>query len=225
VHDGRATLVGGLTADYLATLLDSFDRALTPKEIVQSFYKNPAFPLVPSTDEVRRVLFDLLDKGWEFVDSDGNRLAVASPGQVQINSISQTLQRCRPRVPEPVTREGATNPDDENLSAGGKDGPFGGNDNQSEKDGDIPPGGSTDLATYKRYRVTLTNRSITALEVREQVWQLIKELAKVIDPAGEADHQLISLEFTLTTASGHQGSIEDKGMQAGGRVAVEDDEF
>jgi hypothetical protein len=213
VHDGRATVFGGLSADYMATLLDSFDRALTPKEIIQSFYKNPAFPLVPSTDEVRRVLSDLVRDGWEFIDSDGNRLAVASPGQVQINSISQTLQRRMPTMAE----GGAI--------GGGRNGQFGANDDQYKNDGQSQAGAKTGPVNYRRYRVTLTNRSITAQEARDQVWQLLKELAKVIDPAGEADHQLISLDLTLTTASGHQGGIEDKAKQAGGQINVEDDDF
>jgi hypothetical protein len=72
----------------------------------------------------------------------------------------------------------------------------------------------------------LTNRSITSPEAREQVWQLLRELAKVIDTANiAADHQLLSLSLTLTTAEGHQGQIETKARQAGARVRVEDDEF
>jgi hypothetical protein len=50
-------------------------------------------------------------------------------------------------------------------------------------------------------------------------------LAKVIDPAGDADHQLITLDVTLTTASGQQGGIETKAEQADAQVRVEDDDF
>lgn len=225
VHDGRATAVGGLSAAYMATLLNAFDRALTPKEIIQSFYKNPTFPLVPSTDEVRRVLFDLLHEGWEFVDSDGNPLAVASPGQVQINSISQTLRRRSPATAGVTGDDIGSGVGILNPPVGGGDGLFGGNDDQYKTDVQSQPDAGAGPVTYRRYRVTLTNRSITAQEAREQVWQLLKECAKVIDPAGEADHQLISLDLTLTTASGHQGGIEDKAKQAGGQVNVQDDEF
>lgn len=90
---GRASGAAGLSADYLAALLDTFDRALTPREVVQSFYKNPSFPLVPSTDDIRRAIYDLLYEAWELVDADGNLLAIASPGQISINSIQQTLRR------------------------------------------------------------------------------------------------------------------------------------
>lgn len=78
---------------------------------------------------------------------------------------------------------------------------------------------------YKRYIVELVNRSVTSPEAREQVWQLLRELAKVVDNANPADHQLLSLSVTLTTAEGHQGQIEGKARQAGAKVHVEDDEF
>ncbi len=225
-HGGRATVVGELTADYLATLLDTFDRALTPREIIQSFFKNPSFPLVPSVDEIRRVLFALLSQGWEFVDSDGNRLAIASPGQVQINSISQTLRR-RPQTTD-ETADGEASQSEGKSGAGateGANGLFGRDDDQYQSDGESHHSTDSGPVKYRKYRVTLINRSITAQDARDHVWQFLKELAKVIDPAGEADHQLISLDLTLTTANGHQGGIEGKAKQAGGQVSVEDDDF
>jgi hypothetical protein len=49
------------------------------------------------------------------------------------------------------------------------------------------------------------------------VWQLLKELAKVIDNANAAaDHQLLSLSLTLTIAEGHQGHLEERARQARG---------
>jgi hypothetical protein len=79
-------------------------------------------------------------------------------------------------------------------------------------------------ASFKRYIIELTNRSITSPDAREQVWQLLKELSKVLD-APNANHQLISLSVTLTTAEGAQGVVEQKAQQAGARVRVEDDDF
>jgi hypothetical protein len=79
VEAGRATITAGLSADYLAALLDTFERTLTPREVVQSFYKNPLFPLVAATDEIRGAIFALLRDGWELADSDGDKLAIASP--------------------------------------------------------------------------------------------------------------------------------------------------
>ena len=50
VSNGRAVYPGKLSGDYLRTLLAKMPRALTLKEIGQQFYKNAAFPMVPSPD-------------------------------------------------------------------------------------------------------------------------------------------------------------------------------
>ena len=94
-----------LSEVYLATLLDRFDRHLTLKDVVSSFYKNPQFPLVPSLDEIRRTLFALIQEpghdgegssGWELVDSAGTPFSPNSPAQLAISSIQQQLRRAQP---------------------------------------------------------------------------------------------------------------------------------
>jgi hypothetical protein len=234
VEAGRASIVGGLSADYLAALLDTFDRALTPREVVQSFYKNPSFPLVPSTDDIRRAIYDLLHEGWELVDADGDPLAIASPGQISINSIQQTLRR-RAGAPTPppagtpaAAGAGTLFGGDGQLGAdvNARDDPYRADPATATATAASSAAGAATATTYKRYAVELPNRSITSPEAREQVWQLLKELAKVIDNANAAaDHQLLSLSLTLTTAEGHQGHLEERARQAGARVRVEDDEF
>jgi len=236
VADGRATTSGKLSATYLAALLTTFDRALTPREVVQSFYKNPGFPLVPSTDEIRRAMFSLINDDWELVDAEGSPLALSSPGQIQINSISQTL---RPRQHDTNADETETVAEDEDEDQD-DDGLFGGAvpGNKRRATGKPAPGKSKDSGgqpatdeqvgpkTYKRYTVEITNRSITAPETREQIWQLLKELSKVVDPANsDRDHQLLNLTLTLTTAEGDQGALESKATQIGAKVRVEDDDF
>jgi hypothetical protein len=231
VEAGRASIAGGLAADYLAALLDGFDRALTPKEVVQSFYKNPTFPLVPSTDEVRRTIYDLLHTGWELVDADGVPLAVASPAQISINSINQTLRR---RIAVAAPTMAASNAPSTGRTAayveGGPPEQLDLADDPYRADAETvagtPAAERGEPVAYKRYVVDLTNRSVTSPEAREQVWQLLRELAKVLDSANVgADHQLLSLSLTLTTAEGHQGQIESKAQEAGARVRVEDDDF
>lgn len=233
VDAGRATIAMGLSPDYLAALLDAFDRALTPKEVVQSFFKNPSFPLVPSTDEVRRAIYDLLHQGWELVDSDGNPLAVASPAQISINSIAQAVRRRVAAVPviETATPRGETS-----VAPGTASGLTGQGTLLDPRDDPYradPPAIAVTPASdapsgpvaYKRYVIELANRSITSPEAREEVWQLLRELAKVIDVANRTDHQLLNLSVTLTTAEGHQGQIEQKAEQAGAQLRVEDDDF
>ncbi|MEA5365410.1 DUF499 domain-containing protein [Amycolatopsis sp., V23-08] len=210
IEAGRATQPAGLAADYLAALISDFDRTLTPREIVQAFYKNPAFPLVTSTDEIRRVLHELVTNGWELVDADGDSLAVSSADQIAITSINQTLRR-RSAEPEDTTREEAT----ETV--------------RGEEPGGAPPKPpsppASDPTAYKRYRLRLANRSITSPDARDRAWQLLQELRKVIDPTNRADHQLLSLDLTLVTAEGDQGAIEAKGEALGAQITVENDDF
>lgn len=234
VAAGRATVPQGLSADYLGMLLDTFDRALTPKEVVQSFYKNPSFPLVPSTEEVRRAIYELLHSGWELVDSDGDALAIASPANISIASIGQSLRR-KSAPATPVSTNPATISTAEPGSVGTlpgssaadpldpRDDPYRADPATIDAVPSTPAG--RDAVAYKRYIVELNNRSLTSPDVREQVWQLLRELAKVIDLANPGDHQLLNLSLILTTAEGHQGAIEAKAQQAGGRARVEDDDF
>ncbi|NMO37315.1 DUF499 domain-containing protein [Streptomyces sp. GMY01] len=244
VEAGRATVAGGLSAEYLATLLDTFERTLTPREVVQFFYKNPSFPLIPSTDDIRQAIFALFSDGWELTDSDGNPLAIASAGQISINSISQSLRRVtgEPEVVPAASqtgRSGATTvlPRPRSGSDGRQEDvlPLDGDDQYRSTSGqghdsppfdgeaDDAPTSASEPGTYKRYIVELPNRSITAVEARDHVWQLLKEMSKVID--AEADHQLISLNVTLVTAEGAQGAIQQKAEQAGARFRIEDDDF
>jgi hypothetical protein len=41
-------------------LLERTLRALTLKEVTQQFDKNPAYPMVPSVDDIRRAVHELL---------------------------------------------------------------------------------------------------------------------------------------------------------------------
>ena len=222
VQAGRATQPEGLSGTYLEALLDDFDRLLTPREIVQAFYKNPGFPLVTSTDEVRRVLFELVANDWQLVDVDDEPLSISSPGQISIGSISQRLRRA------PLAPLGGSAPaSDEDLLTShdqtGRPTHSGTADQTSAPPSPAaPPAGPT---VYKRYRLQLSNRSITSSETREQAWQLLRELAKVIDTATIADHQLLTMDLTLVTAEGQQGAIEAKAETLGAQVHVEDDDF
>ncbi|MEV0694827.1 DUF499 domain-containing protein [Streptomyces sp. NPDC050388] len=195
---GRATRATELSADYLAALLDTFERTLTPREVVQSFYKNPLFPLVPTPDEIRRAIFALLHNGWELADSDGDKLAITSSEHISIGSISQKLRRTVKEA-EAVPVTGGTSksittvtlPEQRGRSVrDAEQGGLFGDDDQEYRATTGQAGGVSTEETaqsvseppsFKRYIIELTNRSITAPEAREQVWQLLKELSKVLD--------------------------------------------
>ena len=79
---------------------------------------------------------------------------------------------------------------------------------------------------FKRYIVDLPNRSLRGTDERERVWRLIRELAKIIDPArDDLRHELLSLRIELNTVAGHQGDLEQRATEADARVRVEDDDF
>lgn len=225
VAAGRATQPAGLAAGYLAALLTEFERDLTLREVVQAFYKNPAFPLVSSTDEIRHVVYELISNDWELIDADGNRLAVAGSAQISINSINQTLRRRKAEPVPPVQIPGGTGQPGSGQQPGGGRSPGGGGQFPGGGQQPKPPSPRPGPTVYKRYRLRLTNKSITSSDAREQAWQLLQELRKVIDPANQADHQLLSLDLTLVTAEGEQGAIEAKAKTLGAQVTVEDDDF
>lgn len=219
IEGGRAAQSGGLGADYLAALLDQFDRPLTPREIVQSFYNNPSFPLVKSTDEIRRALYELSAGEWEIVDNDGNQLTPDGYNQIAINSIAQTVRRRRV-----VANSGHSAYSDEGIGERP-------DSRQSTGHSSSVPGTFQQVPTaqtqpdkqYMRYQIKVANKSITAPETRDAAWQFVREFAKVLDSNG--DHQLLSIDLVLVTAEGDQGALEARARTLGAQIAVEEDDF
>jgi hypothetical protein len=234
VGHSRAVRNGGLAPDYLAALLDGFGRDLTLKEVVQAFYKNPAFPLVPSTDEIRRVIAAMLvragwepggDREWEIVDGDGNRLSIESDQQIAIGSLNQTLRRAT--AGPDTTQPGPDITADDAQLAFGQLPDRTPNVIDKPEPGKVPPTlpRPPEHTEYRRYMLRLENRSLTDPAARERVWRLLRELGKVLDPAQSGDHQLLDLTVTLTTREGDEGEIEDRARDAGGAARSEEDDF
>jgi uncharacterized protein with von Willebrand factor type A (vWA) domain len=198
-----------LSEVFVALLLDSFDRHLTLKDVVSSFYKDPRFPLVPSLDEIRQVIYDLLQQpdhvgpgtgGWELVGSDGMRLQVDGPKQFAINSIQQQLRRAsvadkrRATGDEHVasdTRSGtrtAAGEDTGTVTVVGTGG------------GAVAAGEAPKPESYSWYRAEIVNRSITDEEKREALRAHLVWLADKLDE-DSLDHQLITIKYELMAAT------------------------
>jgi hypothetical protein len=222
----KRTTLGEL---YLATLLDTFSRHLTLKDVVSSFYQNPQFPLVPSLEEIRRAIFALIQPaggagegtgGWELVDGAGVRFLPDSPGQLAINSIQQQLRRVQPepqQKPEPRAAAGA--PQEEREQPSGGPAP-------QERAGvqDTADDGHAG-ASYSWYRLDLVNRSITDDAKRDEVRTLLRWLASKLDDDA-LDHQLVTLRYELNAATSEQFAA-DLSQRAGAldaRCRIEDDE-
>jgi Protein of unknown function (DUF499) len=198
-----------LSEVYLAALLDGFDRHLTLKDVASSFYKNPQFPVVPSIDEIRRVVFDLIQAvghdgdgtgGWELVDGSGVRFTPDSPGQLAINSIQQQLRRARPapgsgpELQEDPGADGiqgqtqATRPDSQPTARPAESG-------LARRD----PAQSAPT-TFSWYRLDVTNRSITDDAKRDEIRKALLWLASKLDD-DSLDHQLITIKYEMLAAT------------------------
>jgi hypothetical protein len=196
-----------LSEVYVAALLDDFDRHLTLKDLVSSFYKNPQFPLVPSLDEIRRAVFALIQPaahagdgtgGWELVDGSGARFSPESPGQLAINSIQQQLRPARGE------QETEVDPQPERGTAESERArPFGDSAARSSPIPAIAGHEQPQPTKYWWYRLGVTNRSITDDAKRENVRKLLLWLASKLDD-DSLDHQLVSLKYELNAAASDQ---------------------
>jgi hypothetical protein len=202
---GRATRLHQLGGRYLGTLLEKLSRDLTLKEVVQQFYKNPVFPLVSNTDDIRVAVFGLLSEGYELVDGNGERLRISNPDDLTIGAVDQTLRKQR----------------------GGADAPGGG-----EHAGPVPspPVGSptSPLAgevTYRRYTLDVPNRSLVSDDARREVANLLQRLLDVIDPDVGGDVQLIDLRVDLTAAPDSVAELADRADAASAKWSEEDLDF
>ena len=220
-----------LSEVYVAALLDGFDRHLTLKDLVSSFYKNPQFPLVPSLDEIRRAVFALIQPtahagegtgGWELVDGSGMRFSPESPGQLAINSIQQQLRRAQPEPdPEPESRAADT------VRGEGHERP------PVDRSGTGRPAAPSVIGGYERaepagyswYRLNITNRSITDEARRDEIRKLLLWLASKLDD-DSLDHQLVSLKYELNAATSDQfaDDLRQRAAPLGGHCQVEADD-
>lgn len=195
-----------LSEVFVALLLDSFDRHLTLKDVLSSFYKDPRFPLVPTLDEIRQVIYNLLQPsdhagpgtgGWELVGSDGLALHIEGPKQLAISSIQQQLRR-------------RTNGEPFHGDTGRHSGsnteimfPNGGTTRDAKNAVAVSPNSTSELASegkkthsYSRYKVELTNRSITDEAKRDAIRAHLVWLASKLDDYA-LDHQIITLKYEL----------------------------
>ncbi|MDQ6893719.1 MAG: DUF499 domain-containing protein [Acidobacteriota bacterium] len=195
-----------LSEVFVALLLDSFDRHLTLKDVLSSFYKDPRFPLVPTLDEIRKVIFNLLQPtdhaglgtgGWELLGADGMRLHVEGPKQLAISSIQQQLRRSKTDKDSAEVREGSGEYGTEITTGGQSAATSGGTGDGSGTGGPArSDDGKAKPDSYSWYRVEVTNRSITDETKREAIRAHLLWLASKLDD-DSLYHQLITLKYEL----------------------------
>ena len=210
----------GLAGSYLHRLLDLSDRNYTLSEVVEKFWRDPVFPMIPSEAVARRAIFDALriDQdgiAWELVTSTGAPLHVATPEQLLINSSDQYLRLAQP------TQEADTDTDGDPDRPGGTGGgdAIGGSTVRYEGTGD---GAAVE---YQIHELTIANRSLTDRATREKLFQLLSTLADVIDPTSGADVQVATIKIEINAAAGDLDQLGSKAQEAGAAWDAHSEDF
>jgi hypothetical protein len=219
VNAQRAVHHEMLRGDYLKVLLDVSRRPYTLKEVVRKFWQDPAFPLVPSEKEVRRAIHEALQgrDHWEIVDGTGAVLNVPTPEDLAIHSMEQVV---RPAVKVAPTAPIAVPEDLGSPATGGHAGQPASLEITGQEA--APPAAQV---IYKRTILELPNRSVTQADARRRVYNLLSDVADVLDPTSGQDIQVIKLTLTITAAQGNLAGIESKAKEAGAHWQEEDEDF
>ena len=200
-HD-RATRPGTLSGTYLRTLLERTPRALTLKEVTQQFYKNPAYPMVPSVDDIRRAVFDLLRGAdrYEIVDAGGEMLTITSADELSIGSMDQLLRKAA-GTPQ-VDRSGA--------------------------DHDGAPGIRTLTLTpktagdHRQYVLEVPNRSLLDPDTRRLIANLLQAVLDAVDPDTGGDVQLVDVRVNVIADPAAVHEVGDRAIAAGAKWREEE---
>lgn len=202
----------GLAGSYLHQLLDLSDRNYTLSEVVEKFWRDPVFPMIPSEAVARRAIFDALrvdpdGVAWELVTAEGSALHVAAPEQLLINASDQYL-----RLAQPTTGTDETEGDDDD-----------GDDQRTGPDPRLGPGPGP--VEYKVHELTIVNRSLTDVSAREKLFQLVSELADVLDPSSGRDVQVVTIKIELNAAAGDIDQLASKAEDADADWSVCEEDF
>jgi hypothetical protein len=202
----RATQPGKLSGSYLRTLLERTPRALTLKEVTQQFYKNPAYPMVPSVDDIRRAVYGLLTgaEGYEIVDASGEVLTITSADELSIGSMDQLLRKATAAPPEatsPTGRDGA--PD------------------TSPPTPTIPQAASD----YRRYALEVPNRSLVDPDARRSMANLLQAVLDAVDPDTGGDVQLIDVHVNVTANPAAVQAVGERANAVGAKWREEELDF
>jgi uncharacterized protein DUF499 len=198
----RATRPGGLSGEYLRTIVDLGQRNFTLKEVVRKFWQDPGLPLVSSVNEVRRAIFEALggEEGWEIVNSEGDVLTISSPDTLAISSVDQTVRVAERREAE-----------EEPVS-----------DAEAAEDQAAQP---DEAVIYKEHVIELPPRSLASPETRRKMWHLFSYLSDLLDPTSDVDLQLMDGKLKLTAREGSLRDLEGKASEAEARWEEREEEF
>jgi hypothetical protein len=172
--------------------------------------------MVPNDTVIKRAIFQALRRdedgvAWELVTSTGERLSVTSPEQLAILSRDQLLRLAEP---EPAGEPSSPAPGSE---PGGE-----------ESGGSGAPGGGTtggETTRYVVHEIELRNKSLTDRDARSALWQLLAQVADVIDPTSGSDVQVATIKMELNAAAGALDDVASKARDAGASWAEREEDF
>lgn len=204
----------GLAGSYLHQLLDLSDRNYTLSEVIEKFWRDPVFPIIPSEAVARRAVFDALRPdqdgvAWELITAAGAPLHVASPEHLLINSSDQYLRLADRMSEGDLGDDDPAQPDDEDNAS----------DRADSDDGDDR------RADYQVHELSVANRSLTDPDAREQLFQLLSALADVVDPTSGADVQVATIRVEINAAAGDLDGLGAKAAGADARWSVRPEDF
>lgn len=174
--------------------------------------------MIPSDSVARRAIFDALrpdidDVSWELVSSGGEKLHVATPEQLALNSSDHFLQLARPEVADGMsTATSAAAPPETTTTAAPTPQP-------------TPSSASQPPAHYRVHELEPKNRSLSDRDAREKLWQLLSLLADVIDPSSGTDIQVATIKVELNAAEGSLDEVGTKAEQAGAAWETYEEDF
>jgi hypothetical protein len=208
--------VDGLAGSYLHQLLDLSTRNYTLAEVVEKFWRDPAFPMIPNEGVARRSIFDALrpdadNVQWELVTSAGESLHVANPEQLALNSGDQYLRIAQPHIEDARSSRPESTGEERSSPSG------------------APAAGSSPVdrgpVEYQIHELAVTNRSLTDRDAREKLFQLISELANALDPSSGVDVQVASVQVELNAAKGVLGEVGARAAAAGASWSERPEDF
>lgn len=228
--DDRAVGPEGLSGAYLQQLVDLSDRRYTLSEITDAFWSNPRFPLVPSLDVARRAIFDALQQGgkqrWTVVGRDDTPRRFTGPAELPVGSntdyVCNALELEEDARQDPVPGSPDAEPGQagtlwEPRRAGGPPAPpYASEARDRTVDGNSP-------AEYAWHVLELGATAISDPERRQHVMNLLYRLGDVLDPAHDADTQLIEMRVRVNAARGDLDEVERLAREAGAAWREEED--
>jgi hypothetical protein len=152
------------------------------------------------------------------VTSAGEPLHVGTPEQLLLNSSDQCL-----RVAQPAQSEGEAQPTSA-MSVDGQAGtPLPGFDDRDHSSHSEAAGSPS--VEYLVYELMIANRSLSDRDAREKLFQLLGELADVVDPTSGADIQVATITVELNAARGSLDQLSVKAAEANARWEARPEDF